>query len=238
MPETKLPALRPADAIVMPAVTPDEAVKEWQAYQELKKKIIAPEDVRKIKDKDFLKKSYWRKISRFFNLIVEIINEYHEKEGEVTTYFCMARATAPNGTFQDGDGACSTNEKGLDKTPHNTRATAITRAKNRAISDLVGGGEVSADEIIADDPQTTPTVSGEKITEKQRKRLFAIMKAKARPERKVKAYLKRKYHLDHTKDIKKDWYEQIIYDIEHDLLDYGERPTERDELDTPEKEIS
>jgi len=33
---------------------------------------------------------------------------------------------------------------------HNIYATAETRAKNRAISDLVGGGEVSAEEINAD----------------------------------------------------------------------------------------
>ncbi len=30
---------------------------------------------------------------------------------------------------------------------HNVRGTAVTRAKNRAISDLIGGGEVSAEEI-------------------------------------------------------------------------------------------
>lgn len=34
---------------------------------------------------------------------------------------------------------------------HNLYATAATRAKNRAISDLVGGGEVSAEEMKADD---------------------------------------------------------------------------------------
>jgi len=34
---------------------------------------------------------------------------------------------------------------------HNIYATAETRAKNRAISDMVGGGEVSAEEITADD---------------------------------------------------------------------------------------
>lgn len=34
---------------------------------------------------------------------------------------------------------------------HNIYATAATRAKNRAISDCVGGGEVSAEEISADD---------------------------------------------------------------------------------------
>lgn len=34
---------------------------------------------------------------------------------------------------------------------HNLYATAATRGKNRAISDCVGGGEVSAEEVTADD---------------------------------------------------------------------------------------
>jgi hypothetical protein len=34
---------------------------------------------------------------------------------------------------------------------HNIRSTAETRAFNRAVSNLVGGGEVSADEIVSKD---------------------------------------------------------------------------------------
>lgn len=39
----------------------------------------------------------------------------------------------------------------IEVNEHNILATAATRAKNRAISDCVGGGEVSAEEITADD---------------------------------------------------------------------------------------
>lgn len=39
----------------------------------------------------------------------------------------------------------------IEVNEHNLVATAETRAKNRAISDLVGGGEVSAEEITAED---------------------------------------------------------------------------------------
>jgi hypothetical protein len=38
---------------------------------------------------------------------------------------------------------------------HNLIATAETRAKNRAISDLVGGGEVSAEELGFDLDEAT-----------------------------------------------------------------------------------
>jgi hypothetical protein len=63
------------------------------------------------------------------------------------------RAVAPNGQFGDGDGYCSADEgrfrgwKGRQKLENDLRATATTRAKNRAIADLVGMGEVSAEEI-------------------------------------------------------------------------------------------
>jgi hypothetical protein len=63
------------------------------------------------------------------------------------------RAVAPNGQYGDGDGYCSSEEKrfrswrGKQKLENDLRTTATTRAKNRAIADLVGMGEVSAEEI-------------------------------------------------------------------------------------------
>src|SRR5690606_30751692 len=52
------------------------------------------------------------------------------------------------GAYQDADGSCSFDEKvEKQRTIHNIRAHAITRAKNKAILDLVGFGEVSAEEI-------------------------------------------------------------------------------------------
>ena len=56
-------------SIVMPAVSPEQALEAWKAYQALKTKIMEPSDIQKIQGKDFLKKSYWRKIATFFNLI-------------------------------------------------------------------------------------------------------------------------------------------------------------------------
>jgi len=75
-----------------------------------------------------------------------------EKERVVvdTMFSYILRATAPNGVYTDGDGHCSIWEDGYSNSYHNVKSTAFTRAKNRAISDLVGGGEVSADEIKGD----------------------------------------------------------------------------------------
>ena len=139
-------------AIVMPAVSSEEAVNAFNAYQELANKIIRPEDTQVIQGKEFKKKSFWRKCQRFFNLSLALREEKRtEDKNGVFTYKFIFRAIAPNKAYMDGTGTCSSNEKGLVKTEHNTRAIAETRAKNRAIADLVAFGEVSAEEIATND---------------------------------------------------------------------------------------
>lgn len=142
--------------IVMPLVSPEQAVQAFDAYQKLAERIMTPDDVQKIGDKEFKKKSFWRKCQRFFNLSLELVKEWKEVNADKSyTYFVIYRATAPNGSFMDGDGACTNNEKGRVRTEHDTRSTAHTRAKNRAISDLVAFGEVSAEEV-ADHEEVKP----------------------------------------------------------------------------------
>jgi hypothetical protein len=133
--------------IVKSVVNPIEAVEAFNAYQQLAEKIQTPDDIQKIQGKDFRKKSFWRKIQRFFNLRIEIIKEERTQTDNYFTWYFTVRAIAPNTIYCDGTGACSSNEKGIQKTEHNTRAIAETRAKNRAISDLCAFGEVSAEEI-------------------------------------------------------------------------------------------
>jgi len=153
-------------SIVMPAVTADEAVKRWREYQDLKKRIIETGDIQVIQGKEFLKKSYWRKIATFFNLSVEIISESKEQLGKTFVWHFACKAIAPNGRYAVGVGSCDAFEKAYKKNGdyvdkygkpavpnsiHNIRATAETRAFNRAISNLVGGGEVSAEEVSKED---------------------------------------------------------------------------------------
>lgn len=179
-----LPTIIPKGGIVKPLVTPDEAVEAWKEYQQLKAKIIEASDIQKIQGRDFLKKSYWRKLEKFFGVSLECRSETSEdmevairtlSEGgrKVIEYYpdgtapedyhlndillrttrvfsARYRAIAPNGQYCEGDGYCDIWEKGYANSYHNARATAHTRAKNRAISDLVGGGEVSAEEITGE----------------------------------------------------------------------------------------
>lgn len=162
-------------AIAKPAMSTKEAMNAIKAYQELKAAIKQPEDIQIIRvngeDKEFLKKSYWRKVATFFNLTDEIISEkketytYYYEDGKSYPMFewmVTVRATHSNGRYAEGTASCSLEEQWTPnpkqdvnnpppKVRHNIKAIAATRAKNRAISDLVGGGEVSAEEMTGDE---------------------------------------------------------------------------------------
>ena len=75
------------------------------------------------------------------------------------TGVCQQRQ--PNGQVFTmlGYGECSKEERGNSNKGHNIVATAFTRMLNRAISDLIGFGEVSAEEI--EDPKDLDLVDGE-----------------------------------------------------------------------------
>jgi hypothetical protein len=147
--------------IVKPSVTPQQAAAQWKVYQELCNAILEPSDFLKLSTfggpgkgmitKYFKVKSAWRKLATAFNLSVEIIKEVR-KEYEDPKHFVVeitARVTAVNGRFMDGTGTCSSIERKFTHLEHDVRAQAETRAKNRAIADMIGGGEVSAEEVMA-----------------------------------------------------------------------------------------
>lgn len=67
--------------------------------------------------------------------------------------------------------------------------------------------------------------SDERISPAEVKSLHTLATNLGRNKEKIKKYLKRVWHLDSSKDILKGHYKQIVYDIEHDLLDYAERST-------------
>lgn len=135
--------------MVRPLVAPGAARQAIQQYEALKSAIVQDSDKQTIQGRTFLKKSFWRRVATCFGLSLDLVSEQRGfDEGGKLFYSVVYRAVAPNGRSMIGDGYCSTGEQGRGGWPeHNVRATAHTRAKNRAISDLVGGGEVSADEM-------------------------------------------------------------------------------------------
>lgn len=165
------PSVPPSREVLMPGAA-DQVVAGMQAYQELLPQLLTDDDYQAAGNKRFVKKSGWRKIARAFNLSVEIVSLSVERDddGNPMRAECVARAIAPNGQVSDGDGYCAADEPRFDqrggrqKLENDLRATATTRAKNRAIADLVGMGEDSAEEVDTRRPPPfeTPTAAQEK----------------------------------------------------------------------------
>ena len=109
-----------------------------------------PGQIMTIQGRSFRMKAYWRAVGTAFNLATDLVSTeiLRTPEGDVSDVIIIVRATAPNGRSAIGDGTCSaTEKKGAARTLHNIHAHALTRATNRAISNLVGFGEVSAEEV-------------------------------------------------------------------------------------------
>lgn len=144
----------------------DIAIEQWDAYQKLCKGLLNESDYQEIivKEKDengnyvkvkrhFKKKSAWQKLSRAFNVDTSIVDRDIErtKMGRVKEAYYCVRATLPNGRSVESDALCSRSEKGKDKvSDHTIMSTAKTRATNRAIAELIGAGETSAEEMNAE----------------------------------------------------------------------------------------
>jgi hypothetical protein len=139
---------------------PKAAQESMKAFQQLKENLLRDEDLQKIAGKTYIKRSGWRKIALGFNISTAVLDVRKERTSETDWLVeVKARATAPNGRFSEEVGACETSEmKTLGATVHNLETKATTRAINRAISNLVGGGVVTAEEMEA--TQTADSQSG------------------------------------------------------------------------------
>lgn len=150
----RLEPLRPLDT---------EAVARAMAeYQKGLSAILEPFDYQTFIDRDgqqrsFVKRSGWRKIAMWFGLDLQLMNQTIERDerGLPLRAKVVARAKAPNGRCADGDGYCSAYERRFSKPENDIPATASTRAMNRAISNLVGMGQTSAEEL---DGSVEPTL--------------------------------------------------------------------------------
>lgn len=138
-----------ANGLILPAVTGEQAKAADNAYLALVKAVEGPGDTVDIKGKPFRTKQFWRKMARHYQLADEITHEetlINNQTGQLLGFKLRVTVTAPNGRKAVGVGMCSIREK-KDATDHNLYALAHTRAKNRAIADLVAAGEPSAEEF-------------------------------------------------------------------------------------------
>lgn len=157
--DEEIPA--PAGAIVQvrefsrPIVSVEEGKAAFEQYQALINELVNEKDIIKIRDKTVAKKSGLNKLARFFGISVEIIKDKQEtlvgpKGGQVLIAKAWARATLPNGQFRVAGGACSSSERRFNHLYHDVFAQAETRAKKRAIEELIGMGELELAEDVVE----------------------------------------------------------------------------------------
>ncbi len=145
------------------SASPLQVAEAFGQYREIQKALDAamPETMVNISGKKHRTKAYWRAIATAFNLSVICIEEKHVQGSGKSTdwgWLCTYRASSPANRMADGDGSCFVSEKhGRAGTVHNVRATAHTRAFNRAVANLVGFGEVSAEEMVRSSPVSAST---------------------------------------------------------------------------------
>jgi len=152
-PEEPTALVRQQTAAVVTAASPAMMEEAITAYVQLQQTLdrALPNCIMTIQGRQFRKKNYWRAVTTAFNLTVEAVDERWEQFDGDWCCDVTYRATAPNGRAAFGDGSCSFREKrGAQGTRHNVRSHAHTRAYNRAVSNLVGFGEVSAEEVERD----------------------------------------------------------------------------------------
>ena len=127
----------------------DTALREWEAYQELTEKLLDESDYQQTKNGSFKKKSAWRKYGRAFKISDKILEKeiVRDEEGRVISADFVVRAWTQDGREGEGIASCDKWENKQFNKNHDIISTAHTRAKNRAISDMIGAGEVSAEEL-------------------------------------------------------------------------------------------
>jgi len=156
-----------------------QAVKQWERVE---RELLGPNDTYLVKGVRMINKSGWRKIALAANVTTEIVSVLTNPDnapGIITppaefSATVIARAKASWGRVSEDVGTYSASEF-LSKTGERlpvSKATVIaraaTRAINRAISDLVGGGRVSAEEVEYPAEAEVPTQQQETKTEQQK----------------------------------------------------------------------
>jgi len=153
MPEKAELAVREEDKleVLMPVASAEDLVKAMRTFEEIKAKLLTDRDLYDPDGKgDRIKKSGWRKLALAFGISDEIVYENLErdpKNAEELVWHVRARVRARGGRTAEGVGSASSRERKFAHLEHDLHALAHTRAKSRAIADLLGSSDLVAEEL-------------------------------------------------------------------------------------------
>lgn len=172
---SSLPAVLEGDfRVVAPLMDIEAALATWETAEAFKTRILKPGDYQTFeedgKPKSFVKKSGWWRLGIFYGVDVRILDEriFHkhvpqsclrvrlpDKFGDVADCGCPVTGVRyqlelrhPYGRVVPGVGIATLNEKRARYTrlEHDMAGKAFTRAVNRGITLLIGGGDSTAEE--------------------------------------------------------------------------------------------
>lgn len=143
--------------VIRPIMNIKEAKESFDNFEKIKQEVLKNGDMTKISGKNYVNKSGWRKIKTMFGFSEEILRSRKEidKDGTIRWIY-RVKVSSKNGIFADAEASCDTKEdyayrnkeKKIMKPENMIQAMAQTRSFNRAISDLVGGEGLSAEDEI------------------------------------------------------------------------------------------
>ncbi len=149
------------------------AIHHIELFQDLKRKLLDPRvDIlyigsngrpvayaeRKAASTEYIKRSGWRKFALAFNLNIHVIEMEKDWEedtrGKYYVWNARVRVEHPAGKYVESIGVCSSRDpffakrgdRYIEPDEKNIKLKAQTVGINRGISDLIGGGVMSAEE--------------------------------------------------------------------------------------------
>jgi len=143
------------EGIVDLAVSIPKLKERMDTFLELKKELLKDTDYETIGKNKFIVKSGWQKLALAFGISDEIVKEYKEEKSDGTYVwrFHVKATHRLTGRFTTGVGSCASTEKvygeGKDnkKLEHDVYSMAHTRAKLRAIRDMIGSEDMLIEEV-------------------------------------------------------------------------------------------
>jgi len=164
-PREAIQPITPQTGLVAPVCSVQESVRIFKEFEQAKKEILSAKDVLWIgsdgrpaiegEGSPHIKRSGWRKLARFFGLSwnIEDIERMDMRSGGYM-YKVRVKVWHPAGASVVSEGLASSRDKFFTKgnkiepAEENIVMKAETVAINRAISDILGSGEVSGEETV------------------------------------------------------------------------------------------
>jgi hypothetical protein len=154
----------PQEKPLVPVASTEDLVRAMHRFEQVKAALLVHDrDSYWADGKERIRKSGWRKLALAFGISDELIDERCERDPSDPSHVIWhvhVRCYARGGRTVEGVGSASSRERPFAHVEHDLHALAHTRAKSRAIADMLGSSDLVAEELEEPDhpspPPTTP----------------------------------------------------------------------------------